>query len=160
MPPGSSVHRIRPPAASTVWLAGLLAARANLTLVRALRVCLLVLLAVLLPVRGAVAAAMLCAASAQGMHSELRAQDHRGDHAATDHGVAHDHASGAYDDGRPHGSSDKCNLCSACCSTPPLASEVPTLPGPIELAAVRFPALQSLAPSFLSDGQERPPRSI
>jgi len=103
---------------------------------------------------------MLCAVGAPGTQSELRQHEHAAPDAAMDHGAAHAHGSGPHDTGPQHGSTDKCNLCSACCSIPPLVSEAPTLPGPIELAALRFPALRSLAPTFLSDGQERPPRSI
>jgi hypothetical protein len=142
--------------------------RANLIDVKAVRIWLLVLLAVLLPVRGAVAAAMMCPVGSMGMQSELRAHEHPASHVAMDDGLAHDPAdhphehAGAdhHDDGQSHGASDKCNACSAYCSLTPLVSSVPTLVEPADLAAVKFPDLSSPAPTFLSDGQERPPRSI
>ena len=133
---------------------------------KALRIWLLVLMAVLLPVRGAVAAAMLCAVGTTGMQSELRllpagheALDHTMAHAHGEH--QHDHASGAHDHaGEGHAASDHCNMCSAYCSVTPLASAIPTLPRPLDPPSVRFPDIDSPAPTFLSDGQERPPRSI
>ncbi|NUO71086.1 MAG: hypothetical protein HOQ10_00015 [Frateuria sp.] len=135
---------------------------------KTIRIWLLVLLAVLLPVRGAVAAAMLCPVGSIGMQSELRMHEHPASHEAMDHGAAHAHAdhqhdhagAGHHDDGQGQGASDKCNMCSAYCSLTPLVSEVPTLLEPVDLAAVKFPDLSSPAPTFLSDGQERPPRSI
>lgn len=131
----------------------------------AARICLLVLLAVLLPVRGAVAAAMLCPVAGTGTPSELRMHDHPAGHEAMDPGVTHAHAdhhdpAGHHDDGQGQGTADKCNLCSACCSLASLVSALPALAEPIDLAALRFPDLSSPAPTFLSDGQERPPRSI
>jgi len=59
-----------------------------------------------------------------------------------------------------HGAAGKCNLCASCCSaTPMLATFAPTLPPPDEQAAT-FPTFQALAPTYVSEGQERPPRSI
>lgn len=119
---------------------------------RIVRVLLLVLLALTLPVRGVMAAAMLCpppaaavghahAGSASHPHAEAVAK------AAEHH---HDATAGT----------DTCNLCSACCSVPPVPSAAPALPLPHDLAGAVFPAYSVPAPSFLSDGQERPPRSI
>ena len=135
---------------------------------KAVRIWLLVLLAVLLPVRGAVAAAMLCPVGSTGMQSELRVHEHPAGHEAMDPVAAHHHADGHHDhdgaghddDGQGHATSDKCNTCSAYCSLTPMVSEVPTLPEPVDSAAVKFPDLLSPAPTFLSDGQERPPRSM
>ena len=113
---------------------------------------------------------MLCPVGSTGVQSELRMHEHPASHEAMDHGTAHDHAdhqhqhdhagAGHHDEGKGHGASDKCNMCSAYCSLTPLVSEVPTLLEPAELSAVKFPDLSSPAPTFLSDGQERPPRSI
>ena len=123
-----------------------------------LRICLLVLLAILLPVRGAIAAAVPCAgighhapAEAPAAHHHMHAPGVEAQAAAsTDHGTHH----------HDHAGTDKCNLCSSCCSTAPLlltfSPTVPTLDGP----RADFPLVQAPAPSFLSDGQERPPRSI
>lgn len=138
---------------------------------KVIRIWLLVLLAALLPVRGAIAAAMLCPPAAAGTHSEMPRMDHGAmagaheyahqDHAQHEHadaGLHGDHG-GTHDDKGPT-SHDKCNLCSACCSATPLLSTMPSVPQPHGLATASFPDVFAPAPSFLSDGQERPPRSI
>lgn len=133
---------------------------------KAFRVFLLVVLAVLLPVRGAVAAAMLCPVAASGMQSEVNL--HSAAHEAMDHRMApgdaqRDQVSAGHahhDDGQGLAASDECNMCSAYCSITPLASGVPDLPAPLDPPSIKFPDLSSPAPTFLSDGQERPPRSI
>jgi len=51
-------------------------------------------------------------------------------------------------------------MCSAFCSLVPLVSDTPRLPEPAALSSVKFPDFATPAPSFLSDGQERPPRTI
>jgi hypothetical protein len=126
------------------------------------RIWLLLLLAVLLPVRGAVAAAMLCPVGSSGMQSEVlgeHAGHHDMDHDGTGHREAgHDHV-GHHED-HDHGTTDKCNMCSAFCSLTPLLSDVPAIPEPGALPAIKFPDFSTPAPSFLSDGQERPPRTI
>lgn len=139
---------------------------------RTIRVCLLVSLAVLLSVRGAVAAAMLCPPASVGGHSTgvtataetvrhaVDVADDQGHHEHADHqhpghdsgtlGASADHSDGF----------GKCNLCCDFCSMTPLLSTLPSLPTPVNLSSVSFPDLVALSPSFLSDGQERPPRSI
>lgn len=124
------------------------------------RIWLLLLLAVLLPIRGAVAAAMLCPVGSSGMQSELRHGEHAGHHGMDHHEAGHDHNGAAHHDGHDHEATDKCNMCSAFCSLTPLLSDVPALPEPEALPAIKFPDLSTPAPSFLSDGQERPPRTI
>jgi hypothetical protein len=126
--------------------------------VKLLRIWLLVLLAILLPLRGAIAAAVPCAdighhapAAAPTTHHHMHATAVAAEAAAsTGHGTHH----------HDHAGIDKCNLCSSCCSTAPLlltfSPTVPALDGP----AADFPLVQAPAPTFLSDGQERPPRSI
>ena len=135
--------------------------------VRTVRIWLLVFLAVLLPVRGAVAAAMLCPIGESGTQTELQVQAISAMHESMDHSMAHEghagaheHASANHHDGHDHGATDKCNMCSAYCSLTPLVSNSPMLPEPLALSAVKFPDLSSPAPSFISDGQERPPRTI
>jgi len=148
--------------------------------VKAVRLWLLVLLAVLLPIRGAVAAAMLCPVGSSGMQSELRMQEHAAGHEAMDAGTAHAHgghghgheqghnhandhgdaAADHHDDEQAQGASDKCNTCSAYCSLTPMVSELSRLPEPTDSVAIKFPDLSFSAPTFLSDGQERPPRAI
>ena len=141
---------------------------------KTLRICLLVLLAVLLPVRGAVAAAMLCSPTSMSGHSQAQALSHvpSAEHAhhhesmmaAADEAPAHDHASHHADEGAAgghhnDGSMEKCNLCCAFCTLAPMVSSLPSLPSPIDLSVISFPDLSAPAASFLSDGQERPPRS-
>jgi hypothetical protein len=131
---------------------------------------LLLLLAVLLPVRGAVAAAMLCSIAGSGTQVELRLQQsahHSMDRAmaASDH-LAHDHANahrghlGEQHDHSDGGQPDKCNVCSAFGSMTPLLSAAPTVLSPLEATKAVFSTLSAPAPSFFSDGPERPPRSI
>ena len=127
------------------------------------------MLAVLLPVRGAVAAAMLCPVASSGEQMELAMEGHSAMHKAMDHAMSHDHAGGhdhaastAADEhpGHDHAASEGCNACSAYCSLTPLLSDVPRLAEPLDRTAVKFSELSVPPPSFVSDGQERPPRTI
>jgi Protein of unknown function (DUF2946) len=136
--------------------------------VRTLRAWLLLLLAVLLPVRGVVAATMLCEIAESGSQMELHLQHDRmpAAHQALDQAMdATDHHSAQHEHGDAHhdhsagGQLEKCNLCSASCSLTPLTSTGPAVPLMAAVGAA-FPAVPSPALSFLSDGQERPPRSI
>jgi hypothetical protein len=138
--------------------------------VRTIRIWLLVLLAVLLPVRGAVGAAMLCPHASEGGQATVAlagsAMDHHAmgvvDHAAHEY-VDHQHTehdSDAPGDGGHHDGLGKCNLCCDFCSMTTLLSTLPSVPTPLNQSSVSFPDLFAPALSFLSDGQERPPRSI
>lgn len=134
------------------------------------RLWLLLLLAVLLPMRVAVAAAMLCPVAGSGFQAELAGSGHPVGHQALDHARAHDHGDAhgdaAADGGHrhaghdAHAGSDKCDTCSALCSVTPLVSSAPTVAEPLEVPAVGFSEDAAPAPSFLSDGPERPPRTI
>lgn len=114
---------------------------------KSVRICLLLLLVLLLPIRGAVAAAMMCPVEDAGRH-EMAAS------------AAHAHAGAGHHDGHDHGAADKCHMCSAFCALTPLVGDTPRLPEPAALPAVRFPEFPAPAASFLSDGQDRPPRSL
>lgn len=135
---------------------------------RTIRIWLLVLLAVLLPVRGAVAAAMLCPPASAESERTVAAAGAEMEHHVMDHGehVHADHEHAGHDAGTPgtggHHSEGfgKCNLCCDFCSITPLLSTLPSVPTPLNLSWVPFPRLFAPSPSFLSDGQERPPRSI
>ena len=148
--------------------------RANLFLVKTIRICLLLLLAMLLPVRGAVAAAMLCPVGGSGTQTEVRldaaASGHHHDAAGPD-GAGHRHAvddgaaaHAAHDPGHhadaASGQADKCNLCAAFCSVTSMPSDASIALLPQVVSAVRFPAVSAPTPSFVSGGPERPPRSI
>ena len=130
---------------------------------RRFRVWVLVLLAVVLPMRGAMAAAMLCAPSNPGVTTQAPVPEAAAHHDAGEH-VHHDraphaHGGGAHDH-HATASQDKCNLCSATCSLTPLLHHVAGVAPPCDLETASFPDLAAPAPSFLSDGQERPPRTI
>ena len=124
---------------------------------------MLVVLAMLLPVRGAMAAAMLCAPSIPGVAGlTTPTQDTSAHHDPTGHDhdhAQHEHGAGDGDHHAP-ASQDKCNLCSATCSLTPLVHHVAGVQVPRDLKTASFPDLAAPPPSFLSDGQERPPRSI
>ena len=128
------------------------------------------LIAVLLPVRGALAAAMVCATVGGGTQTEVVAHDHSTGHDAmrAEHGShAHDHTDHAHSpDSQPSppaASSDvpsTCNLCCYFCSLTPLVSSLPSLAVPRLPSSASFPDIAAPVPSFVSEGQERPPRTI
>jgi hypothetical protein len=135
--------------------------------VKLLRIWLLVVLAVLLPLRAAMAVALPCALAGVGTPSGTTHHD------AAGHGHGHGlgHAVAAHEHVQHHPGTvalhdhekacqDKCNLCSASCSATPLIATFAGVPELRDRASVSFPDLSVPAPSFLSDGQERPPRSI
>lgn len=124
------------------------------------RIWFLLCLAVLLPVREAVAAAMLCSAGSAIVQSELRGGEHCNQHDMAGSSATQHAGSADVRDGHDPNTSGKCNLCSASCSLTPLVSETPRLPEPVALADVMFAEIPAPAPSFLSDAQDRPPRSI
>jgi hypothetical protein len=132
--------------------------------VKTFRVWLLVLLAVLLPIRGALAAAMLCPVAENGVQVEFQAVEHTHHHVGAHHGMdaAHeDGQDGATADHQHAGTnaSERCNFCSAFCSVPGLVSAALVLNSP-QLDSAEFPPLYAPPSSFELDGQERPPRSI
>jgi hypothetical protein len=134
--------------------------------VKYLRTFILVLLAVLLPVRGAVAAAMLCpgesseigtaASAGQGEHDMHAGHDMEMHHAAT-----HDHSHGAASDESPSGGhATACQFCAGGCCVTPLAFSPPSVESPRLAASAAFPALTARVTAFYPDGQDRPPRTI
>lgn len=139
------------------------------------RLLLLVLLALVLPFRGALANVAYCAGGPGALehavsqpHDHGPAQgDHDGHHEHHEHAADHaaDHASvgsapGEAADPSAGGSVDRCNLCSASCSATPFVSAPPDLPTPVVVAQAAYPALCAPPPSHPSEGQERPPRRI
>ena len=126
---------------------------------KSLRIWLLLLLAVLLPIRGAIAAALPCAGEGAPAHV---GQAHAAGHAQHRHmnHVGHTgHASPLAHAGE-HGDDGKCNLCASCCLGASLPATFSPAVAAVEEAGASFAVLQASAPTFLSDGQERPPRSI
>lgn len=126
-----------------------------------LRLWFLVLLAVLLPVRGAMAATMPCMPAGAGGHAEVVVTGHVEAHAHHE-GMDHGHDAQVHEPtpdpqpGHGHASQDKCNMCSASCSSPPLAGSFPAIDGPVVLSTATFPAVSAPAPTFQSGGQDRP----
>lgn len=138
----------------------------NRPTVKTWRVLLLMLLALLLPVRGAMAAAMLCPPGGHG-HAEAQTASakpvhhHPGHEHASQH--QHHHAEAPVDTPDPHTGdthSSSCHVCASYCSMTPMLSAIPGLPQPVLVSSMSFPTWSAPEPLFLSDGQERPPRSI
>jgi len=122
--------------------------------VKTLRLCLLVLLAVLLPLRGAVAAAMQCPG---GQATQMQLSAAPAGMSMHDH--AHMHEVHAEQVQYASGEFAKCNTCCDFCAMTPLPATEPLLPVAQALATVRYPHLLAPAPSFVWGGQERPPRA-
>lgn len=114
-----------------------------------LRVWLLVLLAVLLPVRGVMAAAMPCPPAAAS-HAAVPVHDggqpcHQGSETPAE---------------QPAADMGGCDLCSACGFAAPLPSTaVCGVPEPLGLRSAAASEPGAPAPSFLCGGLERPPRT-
>lgn len=120
---------------------------------KSLRLVVLLLMAVLLPVRGVVAATMQCAPGPM----PVAAQAH--DHGAHDHADPHDHR-----EHHDHGSADSghgsCPACAIGCCMPSLTAPAAAWGGFDAAPAADFPAIDVPALSFLSAGPERPPRTV
>lgn len=140
------------------------------TPVRHLRSFILVLLTVLLPIRGTVAAAMLCPGEATtigaGMNTVHGQHDVQGEHGdVAEHQAAHDHASHSHGDASTEtgsgGHATTCQFCAGggCCVTP-LAFAPPSIELPRLIASATFPVLTARVTVFYPDGQDRPPRTI
>lgn len=149
---------------------------------KSLRILVLVLLAVLLPVRGAYAGVMWCAShgAAHGAPAaEVGAVDSVNLEKAMPHvlehepaAMGHDHAGMAHDPAAMHEghhddpgqpvdgkASATCQFCASGCCMASLVARVPAI-GPSPLTAVAiFPPLIVPAPAFESGGPERPPRA-
>jgi len=132
-----------------------------------MRILILVLLAVLLPIRGAMAAAMLCPQTANSDaavvvtehgHHEVRT----GAGMQFDHSTSHHHASGAATDAGPStgGEQATCQFCASGCCMASLVGSVTSMGPPDVTASITFPALSAPVPAFHSDGQDRPPRTL
>jgi hypothetical protein len=127
--------------------------------VKLVRIWLLVLLAVLLPIRGALAAGMACP-NEEESQQQIAMHEHGSmlhDHAMV--GTHHLDQASVHDHHAP-GHADRCNLCAACCAGAAMAPTVGAVFEPQEPVREVFAALGTPALSFVSDGQERPPRSI
>jgi hypothetical protein len=137
--------------------------------VRSFRLIILVLLCVLLPVRGAMAATLLCpggagasVAAASAAHAHHAVHDHHAEGTmAADHAAHHPHASPEVPttDGASGDHPTTCHFCASGCCMASLLGTVPTLGEPVVTARAIFPTLTAPVAAFQSDGQERPPRT-
>jgi hypothetical protein len=134
---------------------------------------LLVMLMLMLPAQGAMAASRwLCVAAAHldeagsTAHAAPHAHSHAGAHdAANATSPVHTHA-GADDldhhgaqGSAPHSTTDSCNLCAACgvtAAAPPPALALAALPP----ADLDFLPIFVQVPHIIADGLERPPRTL
>ncbi|KQW37753.1 hypothetical protein [Rhizobacter sp. Root404] len=126
-----------------------------------LRIIILVLLSILLPVRGAVAATMLCPDIEGTLTGAVSAEhDDHGLHA--DRSLAHHHASEVEPDADSSSADHPatCHFCASGCCMASILGTVPSLGEPGLTSLVTFPALTTRIPAFQSDGLERPPRPI
>jgi len=140
---------------------------------------LLMLLAMVLPFRGALAGVTHCAGASSRLIHAVATPQHADVHQHADahqHAVAHHHDAAHHHQQAQPGSqdpgasaqagdasasmSDPCNLCTASCASPPILAAPLTLAQPQPVAASPYPALDAPPPSHPSEGQERPPRSI
>jgi len=136
---------------------------------------LFLVVALLLPFRGALAAAgLLCHAGGLAFASETQVVD-AGAHEIL-HGAANDHvhggalhvAAGGLDahgdaasptvDAGVAGGASTCDLCASVCASPPIPGHDPQLVPLLPAANERFPAVVPLRPAPILGGLERPPR--
>lgn len=147
-----------------VWCtAGLLD---NCITVKSLHIFMLVMLALLLPLRGAVAAGIPCCDEHRGATQPL-IMEHSSDHhhaAQTEPGsiAAHQHGHSAFSD-QPDSvttaHAGNCNTVSSCCTVSPMLSTLPTIEVPVGVSRQSFPTLPAPAATFHCEAHERPPRS-
>ena len=134
-----------------------------------LRVVILVLLALLLPIRGAMAAAMLCPGEGSGAGAVVAVE--KGDVAMpAEHGLpneqptAHHHSSDGdasdHDTSVPDGHQTACQVCASGCCLTPLAFAPPSVQARVLTTSIVSPALTLTIPAFESGGQDRPPRTF
>lgn len=145
------------------------------------RTLLLLLVALLLPIRGVVAATMPCAGMGQGQrvvmahaHPVLaegagepqHAHVHAGAHGHVEspdpsQGMADDDTAKPASSDAPDGAvSDTCHLCASGCGVAVLLMSLPAGLAEPPAAPVCFPALALPPLDFQLDGQDRPPRSF
>ncbi|MBB3181818.1 DUF2946 family protein [Variovorax sp. Sphag1AA] len=126
---------------------------------KSFRVWLLVLLVFALPMRGAMAAAMLGANGSGPGHATVVSVDLHDHGHHEGHGASHSHAAHEHASHHTHDAGDKCSVCAFCCSAgAPMAATLVLPQAPP--ATAELPSHSAQAAEFLSGRQERPPRSI
>jgi hypothetical protein len=137
--------------------------------VKKLRVVILVLLALLLPIRGAVAAAMLCpgdgsapssAVAVEQVHVAMPVEHGLDEERATAHHHSSDGAASDHDASVSDGHPTACQLCASGCCLTPLAFAPPSVQARVLTTSAVSRALTLNIPDFESGGQDRPPRTI
>lgn len=124
------------------------------------RALLLLLLALMLPAQGAMAAIMKCAPAGHVTGGEEQHVVGRSVHMA-----GHDHAEhervtpGQLQEQDGSHISHNCAFCASICSLTPVLSSDIVLPHAIA-ARLHYPGIEAPVASFFSGGQERPPRTI
>ena len=149
------------------------ASRVKLFRVKVMRVFVLLLVCLLLPLRGTLAATLPCAQ--QGSAGTLNAATDQVYHgmpcnAAGADGPMHDHRHGAShdsahrlspdDEDGANSQGDSCHVCCASACAAALTAAAAGTPDALPVLSTVFPALHVPAPDFQSDGQERPPRTV
>ena len=121
---------------------------------------LLLLVAFLLPLKGALATVgLFCHVDGTQPAAAMTSHQHDAAHHASQHGSTathHDHSTG-HDAPAQH---DSCKYCAAVCAVPPLAPAELTLRQPAFDGGERFAAISAMPPGLYVSGLERPPRSI
>ena len=137
---------------------------------RLFRFCLVLLLAVLLPLRGGLAATMPCGSAAVASPAAHGHAGHEHGH-EHEHEHEHEHAGHAHHDAGHQATSPdsevdtqafhgSCTFCAAHCCMTPLPMQAPTVAAPPLVAEAVFEERGAGVPSFIASGPERPPRNI
>lgn len=144
--------------------------RRIIRLVKTLRVCVLVLMALLLPLRGVLAASTPCTlAGIASVQVPMPAQPDAGHHPCDDHAADDGHAlpdvgapeaTGHHASAGPAGSHHGSGCQTGACCLMPLGATPPATVAPPAAGAVCYPALVAPPAAFQSGGQDRPPRAI
>lgn len=145
-------------------------------LVKSIRALVLLLVALLLPIRGAVAATMVCpemggtgqrlAATAhahQTLHlggADAVVDHHHGDAQARAGHQTHGAPDPAATDAPDGAVSDTCHICASGCGVAALLTAFPSPWVATLVARALFPSVSLPALDFQLDGQDRPPRTL
>jgi hypothetical protein len=127
-----------------------------------LKACLLLLVMLLLPVRGAMAGmGLLCEHAPQPAQTVTQHAAHAHDPHAVQHAdnERQDLGPFAHHDHDDRSAADSCNVCVSVCSTPPLASVAIRVLAPSKGGELVFPPVDLTRLSYLTGALDRPPRT-